>query len=166
MRLPQVLMLALATACGGSTEPTSSLTGQSDTVTVADDGRRYWPGVTWRTTSPEKVGIDEAVLRAITGKVGVGSLSGIQSVFVVRRGYVVAERYYGVNGEDVHTLQSVTKSVTSLLVGIALDEGAITSIDRPVLESFTEKPLVANTDAAQRALTPRHLLGMRTGMDF
>ena len=168
MRLAVATILCVSgVACGGSPAgPAGTLTGQPDTVTVADDGLRYWPGASWRTTSPAKVGIDDAILRGIAERVGTGGLAGMHSLLVVRRGYVVAERYAGVSRDDVHTLQSVTKSVTSLLVGIAMDEGAIASIDRPVLQLFPEYASVANTDAAKLALTPRHLLAMRTGMAF
>ncbi len=166
MRFLAVATVACMACSGSGNGPAGTLTGQPDTVTVADDGRHYWPAAAWRTTSPAKVGVDDAALRSIVGRVGTGGLTGMQGILVVRRGYAIAERYVGMNGDDVHTLQSVTKSVTSLLVGIAMDEGAIASIDRPVLQLFPEYTTVANVDAAKQALTARHLLSMRTGMAF
>ncbi|MES2177217.1 MAG: serine hydrolase [Gemmatimonadota bacterium] len=79
---------------------------------------------------------------------------------------MVAEQYYGVTAGSTHTMQSVTKSVTSLLTGIAFDEGHLSSLDAPVLSFFPEYSDLANVDAEKRALSLRHLLTMRTSMSF
>jgi CubicO group peptidase (beta-lactamase class C family) len=157
---------ASASACGGAAAEQSLLVATPDTISVIVDGARSFPGAAWRTTTASRVGIDDAVLRSIVGRLGKGDLAGVESFLVVRRGYMVAEQYVGVSGDAVHTMQSVSKSVTSLLVGIAMDEGKLASIDRPVLSFFPEYTTLANVDAAKRALTPRHLLQMRTSMDF
>jgi len=64
-------------------------------------------------------------------------------------------------------MQSVTKSVTSLLLGIlSAKSPAAMSLDRPVLDVFPRYTNIANVDARKRALTLRHLVTMRTSMDF
>ncbi|MES2177218.1 MAG: hypothetical protein V4550_05080 [Gemmatimonadota bacterium] len=75
-----------ACACGGQTNATATLTGVPDTVSVIDSGLAYWPAAAWRTTSPVRVGIDEDVLRSITGRLGKGDFSGMHSFFVARHG--------------------------------------------------------------------------------
>ncbi len=87
--------------------------------------------------------------------------SDLQSVVVIRNGNWLAERYFG--GADENTLtdiRSAGKSVTSLLIGIALDKGLIESIDDPVTKYWPE--------ADGSAVGPVRLadvLTMRSGLD-
>jgi hypothetical protein len=71
--------------------------------------------------------------------------------------------YY--HGTQLHTMQSVTKSVVSAVVGIAVDRGDFPDLDTPVL-SFFEPGTVANVDDRKRRMTIRHLLTMSTGLDW
>jgi CubicO group peptidase (beta-lactamase class C family) len=64
-----------------------------------------------------------------------------------------------------HVLHSCTKSVTSALVGIAMDQGHIQSVDQPVLSFFPERT-VGNLDARKEALTLEHLLTMTDGLHW
>ena len=66
---------------------------------------------------------------------------------------------------DLHTLQSVTKTVTSIVIGTAVTRGDFPSIDTPVL-SFFDTGTVANLDARKRRMTVRHLLTMTAGIDW
>jgi CubicO group peptidase (beta-lactamase class C family) len=65
-------------------------------------------------------------------------------------------------------VQSVTKSVTSLLFGIlsSRDTARVVRLDRPVLDVLSRYSGIQNVDARKRALTLEHLLSMRTEMDF
>jgi CubicO group peptidase (beta-lactamase class C family) len=57
----------------------------------------------------------------------------LRGVVVIRGGRRVAERYYnGASARELHDIRSAGKSVTALLVGIAMDRGAIRSVDDPV----------------------------------
>ena len=62
-----------------------------------------------------------------------------------------------------HVIHSNTKSITSALVGIALDKGYIKSVNQPVIEFFPEKT-IANLDAQKRSITLEHLLTMASGL--
>jgi CubicO group peptidase (beta-lactamase class C family) len=66
---------------------------------------------------------------------------------------------------ELHTMQSVTKSVVSAVVGIAVGRNEFPSLDTPVL-SFFEADKVANIDERKRRLTILHLLTMSTGLDW
>jgi CubicO group peptidase (beta-lactamase class C family) len=66
---------------------------------------------------------------------------------------------------DLHTLQSVTKTVTSMVIGTAVTRGEFPSLDTPVL-SFFDSGTVANVDARKRRMTIRHLLTMTAGIDW
>lgn len=66
---------------------------------------------------------------------------------------------------DLHTLQSVTKTITSAIIGAAVTRGDFPSIDTPVL-SYFDTTKVANIDARKRKMTVRHLLTMTGGFDW
>ena len=90
----------------------------------------------------------------------------MDSFLVVRNGYLVAEQYYPPYGETTpHVLYSVTKSVVSTLVGIAVDEGRIGGLDTPVLDLFTDRTF-ENADADKRAMTLGNVLTMTSGLGW
>lgn len=68
-------------------------------------------------------------------------------------------------GKDVHTLQSVTKSVTSALIGIAIGRGEIAGVSAPLL-SFLEGYDLSRVDARLRRATLEDLLTMRSGIEW
>ena len=71
--------------------------------------------------------------------------------------------YY--QGRDVHTLQSVTKSIAATVIGIALGRGEIGSLDRPFLDFFTDRDL-SRVDPRLRRATLSDLLTMRSGIEW
>lgn len=85
-------------------------------------------------------------------------------IVVMRNDTILFEHYRGMVAPDRHTtIFSVTKSVTSLLVGMAIDKGYIRSVDDPVTEYLPE--LKRGAEEFER-LTIGNLLDMRTGLDF
>lgn len=66
---------------------------------------------------------------------------------------------------DLHTLQSVTKTVTSVVIGTAVTRGEFPSLDTRIL-SFFDTTQVKNIDDRKRRLTIRHLLTMTGGFDW
>jgi CubicO group peptidase (beta-lactamase class C family) len=134
---------------------------------LADSGQAYVPGATWRTADASAAGFDAAAMTTLRSDVTGGRYGAIDAVIVIRYGHVVHEQYNGWSPSGAHTLQSVTKSITAMLFGIAAAEkGSAADLDRPVLDVFRRYTSVANPDASKQALTLRHLLTMRTGMDF
>ena len=110
---------------------------------------------------PEAVGLDPVRLDAAARYVA-RDLPHVTSLLVARRGCLAFERYFGIQAGEAQDLQSVTKSLVSLLVGIALDRGLLTSLDQPVL------PLLPGagdpSDCRWRQVTLRHLLTMTSGL--
>ncbi len=89
---------------------------------------------------------------------------GTVALLVLRRGRLVYERYFdGFTRESVSSSFSVAKSIVSALVGIALAEGRITSLDEPVTRWLPE---LAAGDPRFAQITLRHLLLMRSGIAF
>ena len=72
--------------------------------------------------------------------------------------------YY--HGTDEHTMQSVSKTVTSAIIGVAMTRGDFKApLSTPVLHYFDEKK-VKNVDARKRRMTLRDLLTMTSGLDW
>ena len=90
----------------------------------------------------------------------------LHSMLVMKNGELVFEEYF--NGqimEDKHDLRSATKSIRSLLVGIALDKGFIKSLDDPI-NLYLQNPVPQkNPDPEKDKITVRHLISMSSGLD-
>ena len=105
----------------------------------------YWPTKAWRVAAPEEQGMDAALLQEMLDAIDEQNLN-IDSVVVVHNGYIVTERYYSPYKKDTpHEVYSITKSVVSALIGIAIQEGYINSVEDPVLDFFPGEPLKTTT---------------------
>ncbi|NDJ76049.1 MAG: serine hydrolase [Chloroflexi bacterium] len=123
----------------------------------------YWPTDIWLSTAPEEQGMDSTLLAEMLA-FALEEQVNLDSVTVIRNGYVVTDAYfYPFNQGDRHNLYSVTKSFTATLVGIAIDQGYIADVDVPLVEFFPARE-IANLDAAKRAITLRDLLTMSAGL--
>lgn len=89
----------------------------------------------------------------------------IDSVLIARNGYMVVDAYvHPFSPDSKHVIHSCTKSIISALVGIAIEEGYIESVQQPVLDFFPERT-VAHLDASKEAMTLEHLLTMSSGLN-
>ncbi len=86
------------------------------------------------------------------------------SFLILRGDSILYEQYFrGYGPSDISTIFSVSKSVTSLLTGIAVDEGKIEDINDPVTKYIPE---LLEGDPLFQKLTIRHLLDMRSGLNY
>ena len=89
--------------------------------------------------------------------------SRIQCLIVtIPDSYYKEEFFISYSETNPHDVMSVTKSVTSILVGIAIDKGFIPSVDQPI-DSYI-RPLVQKLDSSRGAITIRQLLSMSCGL--
>lgn len=90
--------------------------------------------------------------------------SSTHAFVVIRNDSILFEKYYeGYERSDISTFFSVSKSVTSLLLGIAIDEGYIESVNDPITKYI---PDLRDKDPNFEKLTIQHLLNMRSGMRY
>jgi len=69
-------------------------------------------------------------------------------------------------GSDLHTMQSITKTVTSITIGIAMTRGDFPAdLDTPVVKFFGDYK-ISNLDERKRRMTLRHLMTMTTGLEW
>lgn len=88
----------------------------------------------------------------------------IGSVLVEQDGRVVYEHYFDGDATTLRDTRSATKTITSLLTGIAIDEHRIASVSAPVLPFFPGRP-TANPDARKSRMTIEDLLTMSSPLE-
>ncbi|MCR5484228.1 MAG: serine hydrolase [Clostridiales bacterium] len=116
-----------------------------------------------RAVSPEEVGVSSKTIEEFADML---NSSGVRyhSYMIIRHGKVVAESHrYPFNPETPHIMYSISKSVTSCAIGLAIEEGYLT-LDTKVADIFPE---YINEDEAEKfsKITVRHLLSMTAGKD-
>jgi CubicO group peptidase (beta-lactamase class C family) len=115
----------------------------------------------WKTSAPDAQGMDPVTLAKMDDYVRA-TLPHVRSVLIARHGYLVFEKYYnGGSRDELQNIQSITKSVTSAVVGIAIGKGYL-KLDQKVLDFFPEINLPH--DPRVRAITVRQLLTMSSGI--
>lgn len=118
----------------------------------------------WPTAKPEEVGVDSAPLVEMFDFIRERQIP-VHSIQLVRHGYLVLDAYvHPYDGRTRHDVASVTKSITSTLVGLAIARGHIRDVRQPVLGFFPERT-VAGLDDRKRGQTLEHLLTMQSGWD-
>jgi len=119
------------------------------------------PGDDWEVSTPAEQGLDPMLVGEMY--YSAAELETIYSLLVIKNGHLIAERYFNEGSvEQKDRLQSVTKSYTSALVGIALEQGYLSSVDEKMMDFFPE---VAGqiTDPRKAQITIRDMLQMRAG---
>jgi len=121
-------------------------------------------GSFFQLSTPEAQGMNSSRLAdGIDFLVAHKEVFRIHSVVVLRNGTIVLDaRFYPFGSRQRHSVASVTKSVTSTLIGIAIDEGYIKSVDERVIDFFPDHT-IDNLDDRKRSMTIENLLTMRSG---
>lgn len=129
----------------------------------------YWPTEAWRTCEPEEVGMDPIKLKELNEEIRLLLEMQIdfQSIVIVKDGYIVAEQYYSddYGQDDLHRIYSCTKSLTSAMIGIALDRGLIGSVDDKMNEYFPDHEFI-HPSADKENITLHHMLTMSAGLEW
>jgi len=138
----------------------------------ADDG--------WEVASLSSVGMDEAKFVQLLIRLERIGEHRIHDILVVKDRKLVFERYFpgrkfnlgqyaggtGYDRNDLHILCSATKSVTSALLGIAIDKGYVDSIEQKVFDFFPEYASLLAQEPAKGKMTIKHLLTMTSGLTY
>lgn len=112
-----------------------------------------------------EVGADEKLIYKLIQNIEVGSYGEIDSLLILKNGKLVVEQYYNYFGRtQAHQMQSVSKSITSLLVGSAIKQGYIDSVDDPIGKYLPKYVHLLKDD--KENITIKHLLTMSAGFDW
>jgi len=156
------------------------------------EGDGVWPAEQWPTSSPAAEGIDQGAIDALVADIENGEYGLVDHFLLIRHGRVVADHHFShdyaaiaaqydttnhqynydhpawhpyYRDTDLHTLQSVTKSITSAALGIAIDDGLIDGVHVPVLPFFEDYEHDVS-DPRKRAITLEDFLTMRSGIEW
>lgn len=153
-----------------TTEPTA---GYQYTVPLqTEDG--------WEIASLTSVGMDQLPMINCMNDLSEVAEHRIHSLLIIKDGKLVFEEYFqgdkfnlaqftgesGFDRDDTHNLCSVTKSFTSALIGIAIDQGYIQSVNQSVFDFFPEYAYILNTEPEKSDITLEHLLTMTSGLEW
>jgi len=162
-------------------------------VSTATAQATGWPTSGWPESTPNEQGLDAAALDRLDAEFAAGRHGYVDSLLVIRNGRVVYEKFYKHDYDTpfaaqpaqprgpynyydpdwhpyyqrgpLHTLQSVSKSVTATLVGIAIGEGHIAGPDVSAAPWFDDYP-PADADPRRAAMTLHDLLTMTAGIQW
>ena len=118
-------------------------------------------GIVWSPQNPSSAGFDGISLAALYQKVAQEPHHDLKGIVILRDGSLVSEHYF--NGDDVatlHDIRSATKSITSLLMGLVIQQGLVHSVNDSIALYLPGLP----RDGKEK-ITIKDLLSMRSGLD-
>jgi len=119
------------------------------------------PGDDWAVSTPEEQGLDPMLVAELY--LDAAEMETLYGLLVIKNGYLIAEGYFNEGTvEQKARMQSVTKSYNSALMGIALDQGCLSSVDQKMMDFFPEFADKI-TDPRKEQITIRDMLQMRAG---
>lgn len=147
---------------------------------------KYFPSDDWKATSPELQGMNSTVIEGMYDFIANKKLN-LQSVLIVRNGFIIEEEYLfnyarvpsdifmapyddyyydQIHDDRLHAAWSVTKSVTSLLIGIAINKGFIDSVDQTFFEIFPDKWNPMYYNETKKDISIEDLLTQTSGLQW
>lgn len=120
----------------------------------------------WATATPSSVGLDAGVIGGLIASVAGNELEYTHSILIARAGRLVLEEYfYDFGRETRHDMRSASKSVTSTLVGLAIQEDRIAGSHAKALPYLPQYRWYQNWDDRKAEITVQDLLTMSSGLD-
>lgn len=122
------------------------------------------PGDGWTRVAPTD--LSEAKLRAMSAAVRTEEFKKIGSIVIARHGKLVFEDYVEGDARTLRDTRSATKTITSILVGIAIQDRRLSGIDAKVLSLLPERARrVQNPDPRKSAITVEDFLTMSSSLE-
>ena len=149
-----IIVMCLLSSCAGSQDAAGNIKQSSQ--------QDYWPTESWKTKEPDPQKINVEQLATVEQTV---SNSLVQSMVLVQDGYIISEYYKDGDLNRRYPVNSVTKSITSILVGIALDQGEIRGIDEKIEGYFPEYAKAFDSEL-KKSITLEHVLTMTSGLEW
>ena len=119
----------------------------------------------WNSSTPEQQGVDSAMLLRSIRRIREESLD-VRSLIIIRNDHVILELYvHPYTRDTVHNVKSVSKSILSALVGIALREEVLEGTNQTVREFFPDYFPEEAADSRNK-ITLLNLLTMTSGLDL
>jgi CubicO group peptidase (beta-lactamase class C family) len=123
------------------------------------------PGA-WPTASIADSGLSDARLRSMEAAIRSGEFKKIGSVLIARHGKLVYEGYFDGDADTLRDTRSATKSITSALIGIAIEEHKLGGVDAKILKLLPERARkIQNPDPRKSAITVEDFLTMSSSLE-
>lgn len=120
----------------------------------------------WEISSLKDEGIDPGKINELMLNILDGNIQDIHSVLIVKNGKLVLEDYfYCYARHKTHSMMSVSKSITSILIGIGKDQKKIPNIDKKIYEFFPSYKDIS-WDDLKNTIRLKHVLNMTAGLDW
>ena len=117
------------------------------------------------SSTPESVGLSEIKLKTMTDAVISGEFKKITSILIARNGKLVYEQYFDGDSQTFRNTRSATKTVTGMLIGIAIEKKLISGVDVPIVPFFPEKQPLDNPDPRKSKITIEDFLTMSSMLE-
>lgn len=119
----------------------------------------------WTTANMNDLGIEKAGLIKLIDSIHAQKLINTHSVLIAKENKLIFETYFdGFNADIPHDLRSASKSISSAIIGIAIDENIIESVDEKLYD-FLPKEYQYTRDSLKSKISLKDLLTMSSGMD-
>ena len=116
-----------------------------------------YPTDGWQSSAPEKQGMLSQMLASMVEEIKMKGYN-IDNISIIRNGYMVLDAYfYPFSKGQRHLIHSCTKSIMSILIGIAIDRGYIKSVDQPIVELLPHN-IIDSLGDNKRSITLEHLV--------
>lgn len=120
----------------------------------------------WMVADAKQYGFDVKFFEDMMNEINNRTYTGIDSIVVVHDGRIIHDAYFnGYSENDLHDMRSATKSITSALIGIAIDNQYLSSVEESVLPFFSQYNEFDNWDDLKDDILVKHLLTMSSGLE-
>lgn len=166
-------ILWMVTACGssGSSDPVNEQPQQKyqyQIPTLLGDG--------WPVEDLAISGVDVTSIETLADNIQKqnAGYAFIQSLVIAQNGKLLVSEQFrqstdftdtwaGNRNPNLHAIHSVTKSINSILLGVAIEQGYISGVDAKVHDFFTDRNVIQNWNAHKQTITIENWLNMRSG---
>jgi CubicO group peptidase (beta-lactamase class C family) len=127
-------------------------TSVAPTVPAQQDG--------WETATPDSSGVSQIKLKSMEQAIRSGEFKKITSILIAQKGKLIYESYFDGDAQSSRNTRSATKTVTGMLVGIAIDKKMLSGVDASILPFFKDKQPLQNPDPRKDKITVEDFLTM------
>lgn len=114
----------------------------------------------WSTLAPAAAGVDPARLSAMESAINAGKFVKIGCILIARHGKLVYEHYFDGDAASLRDTRSATKTVTGILIGIAIAQHKLRGVSQRVMPFFPDKRPLRNPDPRKERITIEDFLTM------
>ena len=153
-----IVVFLLSTIASNSQSQSSS---QATSQTASQNMTSAWP-----SASAAESGLSDVRLRSLDAAIRSGEFKKIGSVLIARHGKLAYEGYFDGDAATLRDTRSATKSITDVLIGIAIDEHKFSGVEAKVLALLPERARrIQNADPRKTAITVEDFLTMSSPLE-